>query len=241
MRQQHLRHITFTGVDEMTDLKGLQELQSEYPIAEFSVLFSKNWKTNGNRYINPEYMKILGRKGLNLSCHACGSIARDALRGNWMPLEQVTNGMYPFKRCQLNIAMSDIKEDVLNTTLPVGLEEVIIQQRDADHLSIWDRIQNHYGMSILFDASGGNGIDTGFEPFAMENIRIGYAGGITPENVTDKLTFLLNNENVYDFWIDMESGVRTDDWFDLNKVAKVLEVCKPIIENHKNQFAEEKQ
>ena len=32
-----------------------------------------------------------------------------------------------------------------------------------------------------------------------------------------------------DFWIDMESGVRTGDDFDLAKVRAVLEACDPLI------------
>ena len=63
--------------------------------------------------------------------------------------------------------------------------------------------------------------------------KIGYAGGINPGNVADKLTFLMENEMVGDFWIDMESGVRTDDWFDIDKVRRVLEICEPIISKYK--------
>ena len=53
--------------------------------------------------------------------------------------------------------------------------------------------------------------------------KAGYAGGIGPGNVYDKAKELFLNENVEDFWVDMESGVRTDDWFDLNKAEKVIQ------------------
>jgi hypothetical protein len=43
----------------------------------------------------------------------------------------------------------------------------------------------------------------------------------------------MENEQVGDFWIDMESGVRTDDWFDIDKVRRVLEICEPIINKYK--------
>ena len=55
------------------------------------------------------------------------------------------------------------------------------------------------------------------------------AGGFNPENVADKLRYLLTNDEVGDFWIDMESGVRTDDWFDLDKVRRVLAICNEVI------------
>ena len=31
----------------------------------------------------------------------------------------------------------------------------------------------------------------------------------------------------YDYWLDMESGVRTDDWFDLDKVEAI---CKLLFD-----------
>ena len=33
----------------------------------------------------------------------------------------------------------------------------------------------------------------------------------------------------------MESGVRTDDWFDLDKVRRVLEICEPIIKEYSKE------
>lgn len=29
------------------------------------------------------------------------------------------------------------------------------------------------------------------------------------------------------------TGVRTDDWFDIDKVRRVLEICEPIINKYK--------
>ena len=101
-----LQHITFTGIDGKTDLGRLWEIQKEYPIAEFGVLVAKNWHDNGNRYFNPSYLESLDR-GLNLSAHLCGSIARAAVRGDMEPWrEWVRGNTYTprFNRCQLNIA-----------------------------------------------------------------------------------------------------------------------------------------
>ena len=69
-----LQHITFTGVDSRTDIGALWEIQQEYPIAEFGILVSKNWRENGNRYFNPSHLCSLDR-GLNLSAHLCGSVS----------------------------------------------------------------------------------------------------------------------------------------------------------------------
>jgi phosphoribosylanthranilate isomerase len=87
---------------------------------------------------------------------------------------------------------------------------------------------------VLLDASGGQGIDTPVEVApAFSALKVGYAGGINPDNVAEKLTYLLEHVETGDFWIDMESGVRTNDWFDLDKVYTVLEICQSIIDKYK--------
>lgn len=43
-----LRHITFTGVDAKTDINALYQIQKEFPIVEWGILVSKNWRENGN-------------------------------------------------------------------------------------------------------------------------------------------------------------------------------------------------
>ena len=115
--------------------------------------------------------------------------------------------------------------------------EFIIQQKSADNCSLFLNSTRSEKVSVLLDASGGMGIDTPIKvlPNAGKNFKVGYAGGFNPDNVAEKLTYLYEQKEVGDFWIDMESGVRTDDWFDLDKVCRVLEICQPII----NKYEEE--
>ena len=90
-------------------------------------------------------------------------------------------------------------------------------------------------MSFLLDASGGRGIDTPINIVTSPGIHIGYAGGIGPDNVEMKLRKLLEYPSNESFWIDMETHVRTDDdWLDLDKVERVLEICAPIINSMNN-------
>ena len=46
-----------------------------------------------------------------------------------------------------------------------------------------------------------------------------------PDNVEDVMQAVSQPEN-YRIWIDMESGVRTNDEFDLDKVSDVLKKVK---------------
>ncbi len=86
-------------------------------------------------------------------------------------------------------------------------------------------------MSVLLDASCGKGIspDAWAAPVRIDGCAIdaGYAGGISPGNIEA----VLDGDGVpvrdsgapHDrYWLDMQSGVRTNTAFDLEKVARVL-------------------
>ena len=236
-----LTSITFTGIDGKTDLGALWELQQQYPIAEFGVLVAKNWRENGNRYFNPSYLYALERRsgpgGLNLSAHFCGSIARAAVRGDFEPFRDWARSFpFIFNRCQLNIATSKENPDSFELCEDAFLfNEIILQQRSVEDCDLYLKSNTNEHVTMLLDASGGEGIDTSL--VACAGKKIGYAGGINVDNVAEKLTFLMENEMVGDFWIDMESGVRdADDWLDLNKVEQVLKVCDPIIKEHERKI-----
>ena len=232
-----LTNITFTGIDAHTDIKELIEIQREYPIAEFGVLTSINWKENGNRYLDPKLIKTIFRftTKLNLSLHICGGLAHAAAEGYWSVIdEHLLWEVENFNRIQLNISNhKNNPEHLWPTCFPN--QELIVQQRDANNLTLFDRTLMYWSnrgksFSVLLDASGGQGINTPLKVLPSR-CKVGYAGGINPENVGKKLAFLLRNVHIGEFWIDMESGVRTDDWFDTTKVRRVLEICDKVAKN----------
>jgi hypothetical protein len=233
-----LKHITFTGVDSKTDIDRLLEIQREYPIVEFGILASKHWNENGPRYLNPSLIHKFYDKKLNLALHLCGSISRDAAEGLWVEVDNlIGRNLKIFKRIQLNIAKRNDNPNYCWASIFSG-QEIIIQQKDTVNDSIlkntiekWKEYEwNKCTLSVLIDGSGGQGIDTGIQLYPYDGC-VGYAGGFNPENCAEKLTYLYENVSG-DFWIDMESGVRTNDYFDLDKVVSVLETCKPIIEKY---------
>ena len=182
-----LSNITFTGIDGRTDLGVLWEIQQKYPMVEWGVLVAKNWKDNGNRYFNPSYLDSLENRGLNLSAHLCGSIARAAVRGDIEPFREWVCGYgYIFNRCQLNVATSqnnpmsfDYSGEICNY-----FDEVILQQKSAREVPLFlnSKVSRH--ITCLLDASGGQGIDTPIEILNLPH-KIGYAGGINADNVAD--------------------------------------------------------
>lgn len=77
----------------------------------------------------------------------------------------------------------------------------------------------------LYDSSGGRG-NEGLKfwkelPEVYRSDRFGYAGGITPENVTSVLEEVCKSDQLAN-WIDLESGVRTDDKLDMVKCEQFL-------------------
>ena len=168
-----LKHITFTGIDAKTDIKALQEIQEQYPIAEFGVLTSYHWYENGNRYLDPQIINSLRGEGLHLALHVCGRAAHDAAIGRWDLIDKLTwSNLGLFNRVQLNIANRTDNPDALSKRAKITEQEVIIQQRDCRSMSVYEATidkfrykQDRYNrtFSVLLDASGGQGIDTPVE------------------------------------------------------------------------------
>jgi hypothetical protein len=92
---------------------------------------------------------------------------------------------------------------------------------------------------FLFDSSGGNGLydDTLFYTEPILDYYTGYAGGINCENVESickiitehKPTTLAYHPNNTNCWIDLESGVRTNNEFDLEKVETILKITSKFV------------
>jgi phosphoribosylanthranilate isomerase len=82
---------------------------------------------------------------------------------------------------------------------------------------------------VLFDESAGRGISPDSWDAPLPGHFCGYAGGMNPDNVEANIKMIEKVAAGHTTWIDMESGVRTNDRFDLGKMRKVLEVTKPYI------------
>lgn len=231
-----LTKVTFTGIDSWTDLQRLTHLSQQYPYAEFGLLVSKDWRQNGNRFPNPNIMWNLAnqwsQQPFSLSLHICGELAMEAAKGDWSydTFSEAMNApelITIFERVQLNVNSKPLFDELHR--FRKGRIELIVQMRSASICKQFLEGGSPEGMSYLIDSSGGRGIDTPIEVVDAPDIHIGYAGGIGPENVKEKLQYLLQYPSDGEFWIDMESRVRTEDRFDLDKVEEVLYVCDEII------------
>ena len=83
-------------------------------------------------------------------------------------------------------------------------------------------------LHVLMDASRGTGVvpETWGAPSSLAQTFCGYAGGLGPDNIATVAAQL--NARGLPYWLDMESGIRTDNQFDLAKARAVLEQTAPF-------------
>jgi hypothetical protein len=194
--------ITFTGVDSNTDLAACSQLAKEFPV-EFGFLMSET--RQDRRYSGIPYVQALGVTGVRIALHFCGSIARKTIAAK-------TYRYIPecVSRIQINLPTAEYSLDSLAA---LGSERVTIYQ--ARNTKVWESCPN--GVYPLLDLSGGLGEEIKEWPQQTPETLVGYAGGLNARNVKKFIDQLPPHK----FWIDMESGVRTDDWFDINKCRQV--------------------
>lgn len=219
--------VTITGADDNVDPKDLVALSVEYPFVEWGLLASAK-RAGTARYPSIEWLARLraacDSSGVlpYLSLHLCGADARRALTGDMFVEHLPERG---FHRVQVNAYEAPSSPTFLDLVRSNPNLEFIFQARSQEQLRLaFDEATRLSNANVLYDPSGGRGIDVGTDlpEVIPQGLLVGVAGGINPENVG-----LVHERAVragYS-WIDMESGVRTDDKFDLAKVRSVLETC----------------
>lgn len=222
-----LTHVTFTGVDEFTDIAGLIEISRRYPFVEFGILVGgesgekKDWFADV-----PALLKELDKSGTRLSAHICGSLAREIVRSGEFGDYRKECGFRSdlFKRCQLNVAGVENVKPARFLYLPFSIEEVIVQQTAREVRSgnsLYGHFANYNPRCTLVVDCCADGRFSG-----VDLPRVGYGLGITVENVFDTLMDISVCPQVREFWIDLGAGVRSDGRFDLEKVAAVCGIVE---------------
>lgn len=234
-----LKTVTFTGIDIHTNPDELAAIQRDYPFAEFGMLIAHDWRELpewdeplSHRFPNPEILEKFEGKNLNLSLHICRSFSPALVAtGDWSDVERLLRGrLHLFKRAQLN-NIYDLRVNPKNWKLavPPQLSQIILQQRSASQIDLLNDAlaaaeQGAQTGSIVaeIDASAGTGVyDAGMQTLRLP--YVGYAGGLCPENVEEFLEKLTADDNVSDYWIDMETRVREDNWFSPRLIRAVCE------------------
>lgn len=222
--------VTITGADDNTKGSDLLALQEKYPFVEWGILFSKS-KIGTARYPSIEWMYDNLAPKLNLSAHYCGWHSKEVIENaNFKLLNPLVD---KFKRVQLNFNFKGclspkIVEIIKYATTVPNLS--IIFQYNKSNSSLLNYLMETYelpkNIHFLYDSSGGRGTEIKELENPFKNYT-GYSGGLNPDNIQRvchdiTVGHLPRNSHRTKVWIDMESGVRTNDVLDLDKVETVL-------------------
>jgi len=250
-RQITLRCLGFCGADDSVDPLLLRAISRQHEWVEWGVLFRPD-KQGTPRYASDEWVAQLstvntGRE-MRLAAHLCAERLDEVLTGH-SEFVQRMHEQVGFQRFQLNATASNganvglfgdaagaarCVASLRAVMLAVPHAEFIVQ-RNAQTQPIWELLleQPPSNLSLLFDESMGFGVTApSWPPPPACDVAFGYAGGLSPGNISEQLLQMEQVAAGRTLWVDMESSLRTGlqdggDLFDCNKaMACVQHVIK---------------
>jgi phosphoribosylanthranilate isomerase len=227
--------VSLTGPDDKTSIDQLARISEAYPFVEWGVLYVPNY--NGTKR-NPseQWRKDFFDSAMpgSKATHLCGAKAFYQLLDNELPAEILKSN-----RIQLNINARKVEfsdqevKEVYARALDV-VPAVILQLHSSTQNVIRDFLKSvsssdRSRIHVLLDESRGKGKMPSHWtlPAFLADIPCGIAGGLNPTNIAEVLSRFEASSNVR--WVDMESGIRTDNEFDLDKAISVLESSKSFV------------
>lgn len=228
-----LKYCSITGADNAVEIGNLDALAAQFPFVEWAILLLPSEEGN-SRCPTTDWIENFSAHSAcrNKAMHLCG----DALLQFIANDKSVLSLMHGFQRIQLNLKFGNVEGRYDPAELLARMREkpewqFILQYTPdkKDLLPLLHDIPNH---AILFDASAGRGINPDSWDAPLPDHFCGYAGGLNPGNLAKNLENISRVATGALTWIDMESGVRTNDIFDLEKVHQVLEIAKPYALRH---------
>ncbi len=238
-----LELVSLTGADDRVAPASLAALSAEYPFAEWAILYFPEKDGTPRNPSAPWREKFLALDLPYTAAHLCGSRVFHALLDPELA-HSVISDLSRYRRIQLNInarrpEFTDEEVLAIYRTLHQAGLRVILQHHAGSERVIEQFLYDldEDGMKrvdILFDASKGTGQRPDAWPAPHRfNLFCGYAGGLGPDALEVELpkikAAVAQSRRDLPFWIDMESGIRTENTFDLEKVGKVLSRTRSAI------------
>jgi len=264
-QQLNLRYLGFCGVDDSVAPGLLELLSSRYPYIEWGILFRPDLE-GSPRYASSDWVNQLltiksatGTK-MNFAAHLCQSRCQELLEGEASFVTQLHH--QGFHRVQINATAANgvcvdptkLFDYIQNLRKIFNLFPQIefILQQNNETCNLWKPFISDppANISILFDASCGRGIalttssSTQYQvPYTTPAIPVGYAGGISPNNIQTILLNVANTTNGIETWIDMESSLRDILYDSSNRTEKdcfSIQKCYQCIQIVENVLTESK-
>ncbi len=227
-----LKRVTFTGLDDETDIDHLLALEKKYSHIniEWGILLGSKARTP--RFPTSIKVSEATLKLKSCSVHLCGN-AFDTLINN-----PYLYSFACFDRIQLNFNAQEksIKAITLSSIFKMFPKHEFVLQYNKSNQETIEYLTKYKNTnwSVLFDSSGGRGISVVEWPKPLDYVECSYAGGLGPHNLGIELPIISAITNGSPFGIDMEGNIRTNDRFDVNKVEQVLEIINEPIKRKQN-------
>lgn len=226
----NLRYISLTGADNKVNIKDLEHFSEQYPLFECAILMFPEREGKARNPTIDWREQLYASQVKNRAIHLCGSIINKLANQDEALIKELSN----VQRVQINLKPQWANEQLVAQLVEVVKSlpqiEFITQHNESNsqYFSYWDSVSNH---SYLYDASLGKGLapDNWSAPVAGK--RTGYAGGLSPSNIHENLVKISSVAGNTAIWVDMESGVRTDDNFDLEKAKEVLSITTNFVKS----------
>lgn len=231
-----LDRVSLTGPDNNTSIAELAGLSEAYPFVEWALLYVPH-KEGAPRNPDASWRQAFFDAKLPgySAVHLCGQLAFEQLLDGTLPRE-----IMQADRFQLNInaRKADFTHaqvlDVYNQALRLG-PDVILQYHEGTKHVIEEFMAGLTSdqkdrVHILLDASKGTGLSPATWTIPKEvqdaGAFIGFAGGLGPDNIANAITEFEKFQIPY--WPDMESGIRTNNEFDIQKAKQVLAAANKV-------------
>ena len=224
-----IKMCTLTGVDETTNLNRLVNLSESFEFAEWGILYSPARQGTPGRYMSvasiERTLESLPRH-IKIALHICGRGVPDLVQAEPIVSRLVDLIAQREGRIQLNFNAKRTPAEIRDIARCVAQLSPtrVITQYNTNNAYVWSQI-NQSNHQVLFDASGGNGIQCENWPTPLP-LECGYAGGLGPGTIKTNLDAIAKVAQDREIWIDMEGKIRVDhdgvDVFCLDRCEQVL-------------------
>ncbi len=246
----NLEYITCSDMREYNSIYDIIDLGKKYPMAEFAIqAHPSKFSAHMPRYVWFEELMSKSRvNDINLAMHVNSEWRTEICRGN-IPYEikhmwdmRRDNGKPVIGRVQINInggkdSFKFYANKVADIIRAYPDIEFIFQYTPRQRTRLKKLDWAGAAFSMLFDASGGRGISPrAWRAPVMPNHKMGYSGGLSPENVyenLDKINLILPAN--YNTWIDAEGKLKAPETkqFDVARAEKYIQNALRWVQRNK--------
>jgi hypothetical protein len=255
----NLSMVSIAGADDATDPREMASLCDEYPQLRWGLVLYRPHEGKP-RYPTFDWLMGLNKYPSlkqRIVWHLCGQYVADLLEGNFSFYKNRKELLALSQQVQLNFKGVEQKPtasfiptlkyfsvnhfEPYRHSPPTGsfqgdnpqVRSWIIQCFKPEWAqTFYDCLYDGVICLPLIDTSGGGGVVPEAWPAPLEPSYTitGYAGGLSPDNLEEQLKLIGKQVNNFSCFIDVESGVRTNDRLDMKKVRKFLQIASHYFE-----------